>query len=96
MNHRTPFRWLRPAVPCHVAAERLQEYLDGELDVVSARRVKRHLRMCRRCGLEYEVYAQIKRYLAGRRGTPDPAVVDRLRAFGQELVAHGPSSPAGG
>jgi len=96
MNRRTPFRWLRRAVPCHVAAERLQEYLDGELDSLSARRVKRHLRMCRRCGLEHEVYAEIKQYLGHRSGTPDPAALDRLRAFGRELVEHGSSDAASG
>jgi predicted anti-sigma-YlaC factor YlaD len=94
MNRRTPFEWLRPAMPCHVVAERLQEYLDRELDDLSARRIKRHLRACRRCGLELDVCAEIKQFLADRGESPDPAALDRLRAFGQELVEHGPPGPA--
>lgn len=93
MKRRSPFRWFRPAAPCHVVAERLQEYLDHELDDVIAKRIARHLRACRRCGLEREVYAEIKRLLADRADAPDPAALDRLRAFGQELAEHGP--PAG-
>lgn len=65
-----------------------------ELDDLSARRIKRHLRACRRCGLELDVCAEIKQFLADRGESPDPAALDRLRAFGQELVEHGPPGPA--
>lgn len=93
MNRRNPLQWLRRSAPCHVVAARLQEYLDHEIDDLTARRIRRHLKACRRCGLESEVYTEIKRALAGRAVVTDPGALDRLRAFGRELVEHGPPEP---
>jgi anti-sigma factor RsiW len=72
----------------------LQSYLDGQVDEVTARRVARHLEVCRRCGLEVETYTRIKESLA-RRGGVDPEAVERLRAFGAQLVESGPDDPQG-
>ncbi len=68
----------------------LQSYLDGNVDNLTARRVARHLELCRRCGLEAQTYAKIKESLA-RRGAPEvnPAAVARLRAFGAGLADQG-------
>jgi anti-sigma factor RsiW len=69
---------------------RLQRYLDGDLDDLTARRIVRHLEDCRRCGLEAAAYTEIKASLA-RRATDIPdAAVTRLRAFGERLVHEGP------
>lgn len=86
-----PFR-RRPDRPmnCMQVGRRLQRYLDGDLDDLTARRIMAHLEDCRRCGMEATTYAEIKASLA-RRGTdiPDNAVA-RLRAFGERLVHEGP------
>lgn len=67
----------------------LQTYLDGQVDDLTARRVRRHLDRCRRCGLEAETYQAIKEALA-RRGSPiDPLALERLKAFGEALVDDG-------
>lgn len=75
----------RPA-RCREVGRVLQRYLDGEVDELTAQRVARHLQDCLRCGMTADTYAQIKRSLA-ERGQVDPHVVNRLRAFGQRLVA---------
>ncbi|MDA8056891.1 MAG: zf-HC2 domain-containing protein [Actinomycetota bacterium] len=72
----------------------LQSYLDGALDEVAARRVAEHLEDCRRCGLEAEVYQEIKAALGEGDRTVDPRAVERLRRFGEQLArgdlpAHG-------
>jgi anti-sigma factor RsiW len=66
----------------------LQSYLDGNVDEVTARRVAAHLEDCRRCGLEVEVYSEIKAALANKRDAIDPAALDRLQHFATHL-AHG-------
>lgn len=79
---------------CHEVARLLQSYLDGNVDEVTARRVARHLEVCRRCGLEAETYTRIKESLA-RRGGVDPEAVERLRAFGARLAESGPEDSPG-
>ena len=72
---------------CREVARALQSYLDGEVDELTARRVGRHLERCRRCGLEAQTYAEIKQALSRRGpGVVDPAAVERLRAFGDQLL----------
>ncbi len=76
----------RDAAGCLQTGRLLQSFLDGDLDEVTARRVARHLEMCRRCGLEATTYTAIKATLA-RRGTGvDPAAVARLAEFGTSLL----------
>ena len=83
----------RPDRPinCHQVGRRLQRYLDGELDELTARRIMRHLEDCRRCGLEAAAYTAIKASLSRRGGVPDEAVA-RLREFGERLLREGPPS----
>lgn len=78
---------------CQRVTRTLQAYLDGELDAAEAPRIARHLELCRRCGLEASVYAELKSAVA-RRATPpaDPAAVERLRRFGLQLVNQGTQS----
>ena len=82
----------RPDRPinCHQVGRRLQRYLDGELDELTARRIMRHLEDCRRCGMEAATYTEIKASLA-RRGEqlPDDTLA-RLRSFGEHLIEEGP------
>jgi anti-sigma factor RsiW len=73
---------------CAEAARVLEAYLDGETDRVTARRVAAHLEECRRCGLEFSTYREIKRALV-RREKPDADAVVRLRRFGESLLHDG-------
>lgn len=70
---------------CLEVARVLQSYLDGEINEFMAQRVKEHLEDCRRCGLEVEIYGEIKRALT-RHKALDSQAVARLRAFGEALL----------
>ena len=70
---------------CMEVSRLLHTYLDGRVDEVTARRIRRHLEACRRCGLEAETYAKIKDALARRTPTVDEGAVERLRRFAAEL-----------
>ena len=85
-------RGSREVASCRQVAKALQSYLDGALDAASARRVARHLEMCRRCGLEAETYAAIKAALARDGRDVDPDAVARLREFGARLADSDPDS----
>ncbi len=75
---------------CMQVGHRLQRYLDGDVDDLTARFIMLHLEDCRRCGMEAATYTEIKASLA-RRGEelPDDAVA-RLRSFGERLIEEGP------
>jgi anti-sigma factor RsiW len=75
---------------CMQVGRRLQRYLDGDIDDLTARRIRRHLEDCRRCGMKAATYTEIKASLARRgKDLPDDTVT-RLRAFGERLVREGP------
>lgn len=80
---------------CAEITKVLQSYLDGQVDDLTSRRVRRHLEHCRLCGLESETYQAIKGAIARRAGQVDPDVLDRLRAFGEGLAEEGPAEEAG-
>ena len=65
----------------------LQSYLDGNVDEATARRVAAHLEDCLRCGLEVEVYSEIKTALAEQRDAIDQGALDRLQHFAAHLAA---------
>ncbi len=71
---------------CLEVARVLQAYLDGEVDERTTRRVRRHLEVCRRCGLEATTYAEIKRALEHRREPVPDDTRERLRRFAEELM----------
>lgn len=72
---------------CREVARQLHFYLDGEIDDVAARRIARHLEVCRRCGLDASTYTEIKSALV-RRGEPVPdEALERLRRFGSDLIS---------
>lgn len=83
----------REVATCREVGRVLQAYLDGHVDELTARRVARHLEMCRRCGMEASTYAEIKRSLARRGADVDPVVVERLRDFGTQLIEHDDDEP---
>lgn len=64
----------------------LQRHLDGVLDELTARRVADHLEECRRCGLEAEVYRQIKAALARQGRRTDPRTAERLERIAEQLA----------
>lgn len=84
---------------CHRVALVLQEYLDGEVDPRTARRVHDHLEACRRCGLEATTYRAIKDAIPVAAASHDPATpldpdaLDRLRRFADDLVTDEPTEP---
>lgn len=80
---------------CAEVARILQSYLDGHVDDLTARRVRRHLERCRRCGLEAETYEAVKEALARRGHDVDAQSLERLRAFGQRLADEGDPDEAG-
>lgn len=80
---------------CTEVAQVLQSYLDGHVDELTARRVRRHLEHCRRCGLEAETYQAIKDTLARRGQEVDTQSLERLRAFGERLAEEGDAGEAG-
>ena len=75
------------SLSCAEVAALLHQFLDDESDEVTAGRVAAHLDDCARCGVEADVYRDIKAALARRR-TPLPDVsVRRLRQFGERIAA---------
>lgn len=82
-------------IDCHHVGELLQHYLDGHIDADRARRIEAHLEECRQCGMEAEMYDQIKAVLGAHRTQVPTESIDRLRDFGERL-AHGgePSEPS--
>lgn len=84
-------RGSREVASCLEVGRVLQSYLDGHVDELTARRVARHLELCRRCGLEAETYTEIKNALSRRgRVDLDPGAVARLRDFGAQLLEQDP------
>jgi Putative zinc-finger len=90
----TPWRRQPDRMTCRAASRELQAYLDGETDLIIARRVRSHLKACRRCGLEASTYRAIKKALARRAPDVDRQAVERLRAFGAAIAGAGGEPPA--
>ncbi len=99
MSNRLPiwskFVGNRETASCMETARELQAYLDGDLDQLTARRLARHLELCRKCGLEEATYRAIKASLA-RRGEQvvEQETIDRLYAFGTELLESEDPTPS--
>ncbi len=80
-------------VSCHQVAQVLQSFLDGEVDEDTAGQVTAHLEMCRRCGLEGDVYREIKESLS-RCASPVPELtLRRLQHFSEELGTRASGHP---
>lgn len=83
-------RFRRPE--CHRVREVLQSFVDGELGDDDAAMVADHLAHCDRCGIEAELYEQVKESLRHLHQPPDPAAIDRLRRFAAEVPGQEPPS----
>lgn len=71
---------------CHQVGKVLQSYLDSELNESTAQKVMAHLELCRRCGMQAEMYEEIKRALAARTTPVPDDAVERLREFSDKLM----------
>jgi anti-sigma factor (TIGR02949 family) len=76
---------IRRSPSCDDIMEVLQAYLDGEVDVETARMVAGHLEDCSACSHESDVYDRIKSSLSNRRREIDPDVRAALEAFSRDL-----------
>lgn len=72
---------------CNRVRKVLQSYLDGELDERHTEMVAAHLVHCERCGIEAEVYDQVKSSLHELRREPDVDALARLRRFAESVPA---------
>jgi anti-sigma factor RsiW len=77
---------------CREVGKLLQRYLDGETDERATAKVAEHLEDCRRCGLEAEIYREIKASLARQAPTLPETTLARLRRFGEHLATDGPTN----
>lgn len=87
------FRTSRNRLNCMKTVRVLQTFLDGALDETTANKVAQHLEDCRRCGLEADVYSQIKTVLINQYRPVDQELIDHLRLFGELISHHGPDAP---
>jgi anti-sigma factor RsiW len=76
---------------CREVADVLQSFLDGELPESERHLVAEHLEHCERCGIEADVYREVKRSLEQLATPPDRQAVARLRSFADGLAANDPS-----
>lgn len=70
---------------CLQTRRHLQRFLDGELDATLAARITRHLQDCRACGLEADVYQEIKTSVRRQAAAPSADALERLSAFAATL-----------
>jgi len=82
-------KMLRMPPDCREVAKVLQSFLDGELAENQTDKVAEHVEHCERCGIEADVYMQVKESLRDLRTPPDRDVMQRLHAFADELTADG-------
>ncbi len=73
---------------CREVGLRLQSYLDGELDERRMEQIRAHLDVCTDCGIEASVFEQVKADLAAHAPKSDPAALDRLRKFSEEISTY--------
>lgn len=70
---------------CEQVGQVLQAYVDGELGPQDAEHVAAHLVHCDRCEIEREVVTEVVGAIRRQRPDLDPAVVDRLTGFVEDL-----------
>lgn len=72
-------------ITCREALERVQEYLDGELDTVSHAEVAHHFSMCQRCYPHLRLEERFKELL--HRSQEEESCPEGVRARVMELLA---------
>lgn len=76
----------RDLASCLRVIRELDAYLDGEIaDRLTSVRIASHLDICRRCGLEAQVLADLKAGLRRLAPAVDSGTMDRLRRFARRL-----------
>jgi anti-sigma factor RsiW len=71
---------------CREVGLRIQSYLDDELDSERMAQISAHLDMCVDCGVEADVFRQIKADLASQAPATDDAALERLRQFSENIA----------
>ena len=75
---------------CQQVEAVMQQYLDNELDPAEVPKVIEHLELCKKCGLEVELYTRIKASLEAHQEAPSADSMDRIRALAHGLALNGP------
>lgn len=91
MMKKRIMQMLGRGMSCAEVTEVLQAYLDGEVDVETARAVAEHLEECRACDRESELLTNIKNTLASNQRPVDPQIKDALLRFSEQLMTEGSS-----
>ncbi|MEN8376997.1 MAG: zf-HC2 domain-containing protein [Gemmatimonadota bacterium] len=68
---------IRTPLPCAEVADKLWDYLDGELDPDTTARVWDHLRQCEKCFPRYDFQRAFRGFLRQRTETEVPAELRR-------------------
>lgn len=84
-------RPLPPEPDCQAVGAVLQSYLDGELGSEDVEVVARHLEHCERCGIEAATVERVVHAIRRQRPDLDPAPIDRLSSFVDDLTHDGSS-----
>jgi len=82
-------RIFRRGMSCQQVEAVLQQYLDKELEASEVPKVLKHLEACKDCGLEAEMYSDIKASLHAHQQAPTADSMDRIQALAQELATSG-------
>ncbi len=78
----------RRGFTCDEVMNVLQNYLDGEVDLATARKVAVHLEACVDCDTESLVYRRIKASLAhGDHQPVDPSIMSSLERFSERVAS---------
>jgi anti-sigma factor (TIGR02949 family) len=75
----------RDHISCMEAMERLQEYLDGELDDISHEEVAHHFEVCQKCFPHLKLEERFRTLL--RRSQEDEACPDHVRQQVLDLLS---------
>jgi anti-sigma factor RsiW len=76
----------RSRLSCREVGRLLHAYLDNELNDARAVLLADHLDACLRCGLDASSYRWLKAQLADLEPRDDPAQLERLRGFAEQLI----------
>lgn len=79
----------RAVLTCGEVGRVLQAHLDGELEPSEATAVADHLNGCAGCGMEAEVYSEIKSALRRQAFEIPSDTLARLRRFSERLADEG-------
>lgn len=74
------------AMSCLEAARLIDGYIDGEIDEATCAKIVYHLEICRECGMEAELYMQIKIAVGRHRTSVSAESLAKLREYARGLV----------